>query len=107
MPVHHDRDYANSQGSPNIFLNIMTDNGYCSRFLTDWAGPEAMVRKIAIRLGLPAYAGSVLEYAGTVTGTSQLDGEGLVEVEFRATNDSGEHLSGTAVIGLPLPRAGS
>src|SRR5262249_6155236 len=74
MPVHHDRDYANSQGSPNIFLNIMTDNGYCSRFLTDWAGPEAMVRKIAIRLGVPAYAGSVLEYAGTVTGTSQLAG---------------------------------
>ena len=45
MPVHHDRDYANSQGSPDIFMNIMTDNGYCSRFLTDWAGPEAMVRK--------------------------------------------------------------
>ena len=107
MPVHHDRDYANSQGSPNIFMNIMTDNGYCSRFLTDWAGPEAMVRKIAIRLGVPAYAGSVLEYAGTVTGTSQLDAEGLVEVEFRATNDDGEHLSGTAVIGLPLRRPGS
>jgi hypothetical protein len=107
MPVHHDRDYANSQGSPNIFLNIMTDNGHCSRFLTDWAGPEAMVRKVAIRLGVPAYAGSVLVYAGTVTGTSQLDGEGLVEVEFRATNDDGEHLSGTAVIGLPLRRGGS
>ena len=27
MPVHHDRDFANSQGSPNIFMNIMTDNG--------------------------------------------------------------------------------
>jgi hypothetical protein len=27
MPVHHDRDYANSQGAPNIFMNIMTDNG--------------------------------------------------------------------------------
>jgi len=107
MPVHHDRDYANSQGSPNIFLNIMTDNGHCSRFLTDWAGPEAMVRKVAIRLGVPAYASSVLVYAGTVTGTSQLDGEGLVEVEFRATNDDGEHLSGTAVIGLPLRRGGS
>ena len=35
MPVHHDRDYAASQGSPNIFMNIITDNGYCSRFLTD------------------------------------------------------------------------
>jgi acyl dehydratase len=107
MPVHHDRDYAASQGSPNIFMNIMTDNGYCGRFLTDWAGPEAMVRKIAIRLGVPAYAGSTLAYTGTVTGTSEIEGEGLVEVEFRATNDQGDHLSGTAVIGLPLTRAGA
>ena len=107
MPVHHDRDYAASQGSPNIFMNIITDNGYCSRFLTDWAGPDAMVRKIAIRLGVPAYAGSRLEFAGTVTGKSELDGEGLVEIEFRATNDQGDHVSGTAVIGLPLARAQS
>ena len=107
MPVHHDRDYAASQGSPNIFMNIMTDNGLCSRFLTDWAGPEAMVRKIAIRLGVPAYAGSTLEYTGTVTATSQVDGEGIVEVELKATNDQGDHVSGTAVIGLPLGRAGA
>jgi acyl dehydratase len=102
MPVHHDRDYANSQGSPNIFLNIMTDNGHCSRFLTDWAGPEAMVRKIAIRLGVPAYAGSTLEYTGKVIGKSRDGSEGIVEVELRATNDQGDHLSGTAVLGLPL-----
>jgi len=76
MPVHHDREYANSQGAPHIFLNIMTDNGYCSRFLTDWAGPEAMVRKIAIRLGVPAYAGSTLEFTGKVTSKSEVDGEG-------------------------------
>ena len=107
MPVHHDRDYANSQGSPNIFLNIMADNGFCCRFLTDWAGPEVMVRKIAIRLGVPAYAGSTLEYTGRVTGKSQVDGEGIVEVELRAANDQGDHLSGTAVIGLPLARAGA
>lgn len=107
MPVHHDREYASSQGSPNIFMNIMTDNGYCSRFLTDWAGPEAMVRKIAIRLGAPAYAGSTLEYAGRVTGKSQVDGEGIVEVELRATNDQGDHVSGTAAISLPLKRTGA
>jgi acyl dehydratase len=104
MPVHHDRDYAASQGSPNIFMNILTDNGYCSRFLTDWAGPEAMVKKVAIRLGVPAYAGSKLVYTGTVTGKSERDGEGIVEVEFRATNDQGDHVSGTAVVSLPLER---
>ena len=102
MPVHHDRDYAASQGSPNIFLNILSDTGFCTRFLTDWAGPEAAVRKLAIRLGVPAYAGSKLEYTGNVTSLSEADGEGLVEIAFRAANDQGDHVSGTAVIGLPL-----
>jgi hypothetical protein len=102
MPVHHDRDYANTQGAPDIFMNILTDNGYCSRFLTDWAGPEAMVRKVAIRLGVPSHPGSTLDFTGIVTGKSRQGGEGIVEIEFRATNDRGDHLSGTAVIGLPL-----
>jgi len=105
MPVHHDRDYAASQGSPNIFLNILSDTGFCTRFLTDWAGPEAMVKKLAIRLGVPAYAGSQLEYTGSVTSLSESDGEGLVEITFRAANDQGDHVSGTALIGLPLAGA--
>ena len=102
MPVHHDREYANTQGAPDIFMNILTDNGYCSRFLTDWAGPEAMVRKVAIRLGAPSHPGSTLDFSGSVTGKSRQGGEGLVEIEFRATNERGDHLSGTAVIGLPV-----
>ncbi len=107
MPVHHDRTYANTQGAPEIFMNIMTDNGYVSRFLTDWAGPDAMVKKIAIRLGVPAFAGSRLEYTGSVTGKSEGAGEGLVEVAFRASNDLGDPVSGTAVLGLPLARGGT
>ena len=102
MPVHHDRDYANSQGAPEIFMNIMTDNGFCSRFLTDWAGPEAMVKRIAIRLGVPAHANSKLEFTGSVIGTSRAGSEGIVEVEFRAANDQGDHLSGTATLGFAV-----
>jgi hypothetical protein len=105
MPVHHDRDYAAAQGSPNIFMNILSDTGFCTRFLTDWAGPEAMLRKVAIRLGVPAYAGSKLEYSGSVTSVSEVDGCALVEVAFRAANDQGDHVSGTAVIELPLAGA--
>jgi acyl dehydratase len=102
MPVHHDRDYANAQGSPDIFMNILSDTAYCSRFLTDWAGPEAMIKRIAIRLGAPAFPGSVLTYAGEVTATSQVGDEGTVEVAFRAENDLGEHVSGTATMTLPV-----
>ena len=48
MPVHHDRDYAQGQGAPDIFMNILTSNGCVSRFVTDWAGPEAALRSIKI-----------------------------------------------------------
>ncbi len=104
MPVHHDRDYANAQGAPDIFMNILSDTAYCSRFLTDWAGPEAMVKKLAIRLGVPVFPGAVLTYTGMVTSTSEEHGEGLVEVELRATNNLGDHVTGTAVLSLPLAR---
>lgn len=98
MPVHHDRDFANSQGSKDIFLNILTTNGLCVKFLHDWAGPEAMVKKLSIRLGVPAYPNDPLTFTGTVTDKSAGDGEGLVEVTFKGTNSLGEHVSGTAVL---------
>jgi len=102
MPVHHDRAYANAQGAPDVFMNILSDTGYCGRFLTDWAGPEAMLKRLAIRLGVPVFPGSTLTYSGTVTGKSRAGGAGLVDVTFRATTELGEHLSGTAALDLPL-----
>ena len=65
------------------------------------------MRKLAIRMGVPAYAGSQLEFTGTVIGKSRDGDEGLIDIELRATNDQGDHLSGTAVIGLPLAGAAS
>ena len=101
MPVHHDRDYANKQGSPNLFMNILTSNGYCVRFLTDWAGPEAMITKLAIRLGVPSFPDDPLRFTGSVTGkNSGADGENFVEVTFKASNSLGDHVSGTAVLSL-------
>jgi acyl dehydratase len=102
MPVHHDRAYANSQGAPDIFMNILSDTGYCSRFLTDWAGPEAMIRRLSIRLGVPVFPGSTLTFTGTVTATSREGNEGTVDVGFRATNELGDHLTGTAMLTLPV-----
>jgi acyl dehydratase len=102
MPVHHDREYANAQGAPDIFMNILSSNAYCSRFLTDWAGPEAMIRRLSIRLGVPVFPGSTLTFTGTVTATSREGNEGTVDVGFRATNELGDHLTGTAMLTLPV-----
>ena len=105
MPVHHDRDYANKQGSPNLFMNILTSNGYCVRFLTDWAGPEAMITKLAIRLGVPSFPDDPLRFTGSVTGKTKgpagvRPAENFIEVTFQAANSLGNHVSGTAVVSL-------
>ena len=105
MPVHHDRDYANKQGSPNLFMNILTSNGYCVRFLTDWAGPEAMITKLAIRLGVPSFPDDPLRFTGSVTGKTEgpagvRPAENFIEVTFQAANSLGNHVSGTAVVSL-------
>src|SRR3954465_11531013 len=65
--VHHDRDAAHMRGSKDIFLNILTDTGLVQRYVTDWAGPQARVKNIAIRLGVPAYANDILVFSGSVT----------------------------------------
>ncbi len=107
MPVHHDRSYANSQGAPEIFMNIFSDAAYCSRFLTDWAGPEAMVTRLSIRLGVPAFAGSVLTMTGRVATVRPDDTGAFVDIELSATNDLGDHVVGTATVHLLTPGGAS
>jgi acyl dehydratase len=102
MPVHHDRDYAAVQGAPDIFMNILSDTGYCSRFLTDWAGPDAMVKRLSIRLGVPVFPGHTLTYTGSVLAVGVASGERVIEVEFRAVGDLGDHVTGTATLTLPV-----
>jgi acyl dehydratase len=101
MPVHHDRAYANAQGAPDIFMNILSTTGHCSRFLTDWAGPETMITRLAIRLGVPTFPGTTLTFTGRVVDTSHGEDGGLVDVELKATNDLGDHVTGTATLSLP------
>ena len=102
MPVHHDRDYANRQGAPDIFMNILSDTGYCSRFLTDWAGPESRLTHLAIRLGVPVFPGTTLVYTGAVTDVHTEGVEGVVEVAFTAATPLGDHVTGTALLALPV-----
>jgi acyl dehydratase len=105
MPVHHDRDYANQQGAPDIFMNILSDTGYCSRFLTDWAGPDAMVQRLAIRLGVPVFPGHTLTYTGEVTAIERAGDDAVIDVALRATNELGEHVGGTARLSVPVGAA--
>jgi acyl dehydratase len=100
--VHHDRDRAVERGSKDIFINILTTTGLVQRYVTDWAGPQALVRSVAIRLGVPCYAGDTLTFSGQAT-AGAADGE--VEVAVVGRCSLGDHVTGTVRL-LPPPGDG-
>ncbi|NUR27787.1 MAG: MaoC family dehydratase [Catenulispora sp.] len=93
--VHHDVPAAREKGSPDIFMNILTTNGYVGRYVTDWAGPQARILKIAIRLGVPNYPGDTMTLTGSVT---RVEDDGTVEVAVRGANRLGDHVTGTVTL---------
>jgi acyl dehydratase len=97
--VHHDKAAAEATGVPNIFMNILTTNGLVQRFVGAWAGPEARVRKIRIKLGAPNFAGDTMRINGTVSRVDSAAGE--VDVTVSGRNAIGEHVGATVTLHFP------
>jgi len=100
--VHHDPDLAKERGSPDIFMNILTTNGYVGRYVSDWAGPMARLRSVDIRLGAPNYPGDTMQLSGRVTAKQA----GVVTVELVGANRLGHHVTGVVEVQLPQGEAG-
>jgi acyl dehydratase len=92
--VHHDRDLAKAKGSKDIFVNILTDTGLVQRYVTDWAGPSALVKSIGLRLGVPWYAYDTVTFSGEVTAVE----DGLITVKVVGRNSLGDHVIATATL---------
>ena len=97
--VHHDPGLAVERGSPDIFMNILTTNGFVGRYVTDWAGPDARITKVAIRLGAPNYPGDTMRMRGAITAKD--DATRTVEISLKGSNDIGDHVTGTVSVVLP------
>jgi uncharacterized protein len=105
--VHHDAELARVRGSEDIFMNILTTNGLVGRYVTDWAGPGAVLERVAIRLGAPNYPGDTMTLTGTVTevhpddADGRDDGRASVTVAVSGANSRGDHVTGTVRLALP------
>ena len=96
--VHHDPGLAVERGSPDTFMNILTTNGFVGRFVTDWAGPDALLRSVKFRLGSPNYPGDTM----VMTGEVLTKDNGIVEVSVKGSNNLGDHVVGTVRLELPI-----
>jgi hypothetical protein len=107
--VHHDHVLAQSRGSKDIFMNILTTNGLVGRYVTDWSGPRSRLAAVNIRLGAPNYPDCTMTLTGSVTakGPQRDDGAGgTVTVSIRGANELGDHVTGTVDVILPLGDSG-
>jgi hypothetical protein len=84
-------------------MNIHTTLGLVERYVSDWAGPEAIWRALRVRLGAPNYPYDTMTMSGVVQDVETA--VGTVTVAFRGTNQLGDHVSGTAELLLPGGRA--
>ena len=98
-PVHHDKAAAQAQGMGDVFMNILTTNGLVGRYVTDWAGPDAVVKNVAIKLGAPNLPGDTMKMVGSVK--SKDDAAGELVVEIAGKNNWGNHVTGTVRLALP------
>jgi MaoC like domain len=92
--VHHDRDKAQAKGSKDIFVNILTDTGLVQRYVTDWAGPTAIIKSISLRLGVPWYAYDTVTFKGEVTAIE----DGVITLKVVGSNSLGDHVIATSTL---------
>ncbi|MET0828198.1 MAG: hypothetical protein ABWY26_01655, partial [Microbacterium sp.] len=100
-PVHHDDGYARAMGHPGIFMNIQISTGFVGRLITDWAGPDAIIEALDLRLGVPSYVGDVMTLTGEVQ-TIEKDGDrDRIVITVVAQNRLGAHIRSTVTVTVP------
>ena len=90
-PVHHDKQAAQAQGLPDVIMNVLTTNGWVSRYVTDWTGPNAVIKKLAVKLGAPNVPGDTMKLTGKVL--QKDDARGVVDIEVIGENSWGAHVT--------------
>jgi acyl dehydratase len=95
--VHHDRDLAQSHGSKDIFMNILTTTGYVQRYVGEWArdaiGPDFRITSCGLRLGAPAYPYDTLTFTGTVVENADDAPAGTVTIDVLGLVSLGNHVN--------------
>ncbi len=98
-PCHHVPKVAQDMGLPDVFMNILTSQALMARFVTDWSGPEAVMKALNVKLGAPNVPGMVMTVTGEVT--EKDDDKKLVKVNVTGENNIwGMHMEGSVSVEL-------
>lgn len=105
-PHHHNRDYArNEVQARDMFLNTPFNFGILSRFLTDWAGPAGMVRRLKLSMRNNICAGDDMLIDGKVVRKYVDNGDHCVDVDIQVSTQDGPAYEASSTVVLPVAAA--
>lgn len=67
QPIHHDHEAAQKAGLRGVILNSPSQAGWISKYITDWAGAHALIRKMSFRMKDSICPGDELTINGEIT----------------------------------------
>jgi hydroxyacyl-ACP dehydratase HTD2-like protein with hotdog domain len=96
--IHYDRDYAISEGHPDIIVHGPLQGAWISQYVTDWAGPRGRMLTLTWQNRRSALPEHDYVFRGTV---EAVDGD-VVQLALRLEDGDGTVLMpGTATVRLP------
>lgn len=99
-PCHHVPKVAQDMGLPDVFMNILTSQALMARYVTDWSGPEAVMKSLNVKLGAPNVPGMIMNVSGEVV--ERNDSNNVVKISVVGENNIwGMHMEGSVSIALP------
>ena len=68
QPIHHDYEIASKSGLRGIILNAPSQAGWISKYITDWTGPHARIKRLAFKMKDSICPGDELIIKGEIIG---------------------------------------
>lgn len=99
---HLDDEIAHEIGMPGPYDQGWMRANWMAHLVTNWAGDDAFVRRLGIRLSIPNLVGDLTWCKGVVTGKRVENGEHLVELDCWGETQRGER-NATATASVRLP----
>lgn len=100
-PLHTDERFAvEAAGYPGVFAHGMLTMGMAGRVLTDWVGPESLLR-YGVRFKAQVWPGDTLTATATVESIEDTPDAPVAHFALRTVNQNGvEVVTGTAAARL-------
>ena len=97
--IHYSKDAAVSEGLPDIVVQRALIGNFLARFITDWIGDQAELRKLAWKVTRSALPGKDIVCRGRIREKKDSEEEKCLICEVTASNEKDELIaSGEATV---------